>query len=249
MEQYLRCYVSYQQDDWVKWLPMAEFAANNHESAATKATPFFGHYGFHPRFIHSVPPVDRLPQSLDAKAFATTMNDLQDHLRTQMRTAQDRYEESTNKSRVPAPAFQIGDKVFLSAKNIRTARLSRKLDWKRLGPYPVKKVISAYAYELDLPPSIKLHPVFHVSLLDPAPHDPVPGQLIPPPPPVIIDDNLEYEIEEVLDSKLVRNRLKYYIKWTGHHDPTWEPVEYHDDSEAVELFHQRYPHKPGPLKD
>jgi len=49
MEQYLRVFVNYQQDDWVQWLPLAEFAANNGVSETTKCTPFFAVQGTNPR--------------------------------------------------------------------------------------------------------------------------------------------------------------------------------------------------------
>ena len=48
MEQYLRAYVSHQQDDWSRWLPLAEFALNNQQSETTQATPFYTNYGYHP---------------------------------------------------------------------------------------------------------------------------------------------------------------------------------------------------------
>jgi hypothetical protein len=49
MEQYLRVFVNNQQDDWVQWLPLAEFAANNGISESTKCTPFFAVQGVDPR--------------------------------------------------------------------------------------------------------------------------------------------------------------------------------------------------------
>jgi len=49
MEQYLRSYVNYQQDDWCQWLPMAEFMGNNHSSETTGTSPFFANYGYDPR--------------------------------------------------------------------------------------------------------------------------------------------------------------------------------------------------------
>ena len=55
LEQYLRCTVSYQQEDWVDFLAMAEFAYNNSIHASTKVSPFFANYGFHPRFNISIP--------------------------------------------------------------------------------------------------------------------------------------------------------------------------------------------------
>lgn len=249
MEQYLRGYVSYQQNDWVKWLPMAEFSANNQVSASTKATPFFANFGFHPRFTVTIKPTDKTPPSLDAKDFAGKMLELHEYLRTNIRTAQDQQEQATNAKRTPAPVYNIGDMVFVSAKNIRTTRNSRKLDWKKLGPFPIKAIVSPYAYRVDLPRSMKMHPVFHVSLLDPAAQDPVPGQIQPPPPPIIVEQEEEYEIEEILDSRETRNNgLQYFVKWTGYTDPTWEPATYHNDTAAVDIFHAQYPGKPGPLK-
>lgn len=110
MEQYLRCYVSCQLDDWADWQPMAEFAANNQVSITTKCTPFIGNYGFHSRFNYGSPSQSKKPQTLDATKFAKTMMDLQDFLCVQMRTAQDQQEESANTRRLPAPGFAVKTK-------------------------------------------------------------------------------------------------------------------------------------------
>lgn len=181
MEEYLRWYISSQQDDWAQWLPIAEFAANDQDASTTKATPFFANYGFHTRFDSHPVPVDNSPQALDANNFANTMAALHGFLQTQMLSAQDRYEISTNISRTPAPSYRVGDQLFLTTKNIRTARTSRKSDWKRIGCFTVKTVVSPYAYEQTLAPIVQCHPVFHVSLLDPMPHNPVAGYEFPCP--------------------------------------------------------------------
>ena len=247
MEQYLRAFVSYQQDDWVKYLPLAEFAANNHASETTAMSPFFANYGFDPRMSLEAPRAPTNVPEIRARSITDAFAEIIPHLRSEMTHAQARHQEGANRRRVPAPNFKIGDRVWLNAKHLATERPARKLDWKRLGPFPVKRIVSAYAYELDLPSTIKVHPVFHVSLLSPAPSDPLPGQHNPPPPPVVVDGEEEYEIESVLDSKLFRDRLKYLVKWVGYKDPTCEPAEFLDSAAAVDAFHTRYPDKPGPL--
>jgi hypothetical protein len=99
--------------------------------------------------------------------------------------------------------FKVGENVWLSTRHFRTNRLSKKLDYKRTGPYAVSKVISKNAYQLDLPNTMQNHNVFNVSLLDRY-TPPVAGQRVSEPYPVVVDDSAEeeQEIERLLDSKL-----------------------------------------------
>ena len=85
--------------------------------------------------------------------------------------------------------------------------------------------VGSHAYKLDLPSSMKCHPVFHVPLLEPAASDPLEGPKRPPAPPVIVDDTEEYEVEEIVDSKVIRKSLKYLVGWVGYDELTWEPTE------------------------
>ena len=110
-------------------------------------------------------------------------------------------------------------------------------------------MISPYTYRLQFPASVKHHPVQHVSLLDPVGNDPLPRQHNPPPPLVIVDDNEEWHVQEILDSRIYRCRLQYLVKWIGFNRPDWEPAKGVNKLEAVDRFHQRYPEKPGPLPE
>ena len=98
---------------------------------------------------------------------------------------------------------------------------------------------------------MKIHPVFHITLLtkfEPDPHGREPER---PPPITTEEGEEEYEVEEVLDSKQKgRKRVEYLVKWEGYGigEQTWEPQENLENSqEEVEKFHKRYPRKPKPL--
>lgn len=78
-----------------------------------------------------------------------------------------------NKNRRVEVIYQPGDLVWLSRRKIKTKRASSKLDVRRLGPFPVIRMIGENAAELALPKAYSLlHPVFDVSLLSPFVSDP-----------------------------------------------------------------------------
>lgn len=135
--------------------------------------------------------------------------------------------------------------MWLSTKNIKTARPSEKLDHKRLGPFAIVKIVSSHTYHLELPLAMKIHPVFHVSLLEPVSEDPVPRQVMLPPLPVEIEGHQEWKVEEVLDSCLRYPRPQYLVKWLGYDAPTWQPAHDLENAAAdVEHFHRLHPNHP-----
>ncbi|KAG0153386.1 hypothetical protein PDIDSM_5239 [Penicillium digitatum] len=217
-EQYLRAYVSYLQDDCLNGSRLPN-SLQLSLPESTRVSPFYANYGFHPASGSNHP---SLPVTLRPETRKNTV-----------RTSPIR--RTNEPSPRPAPRYR-GQLVWLNARNIRTLRPQKKLDWKNLGPFKVLEAISAHAYKLELPASMKIHPVFNVSLLQPA-HEPVEGLE-------------EWEVEDILDSRWERRgrggpRLKYTVKWIGYDEPTEEPAEYLDHArEIVRNFHRRYPHKP-----
>lgn len=173
------------------------------------------------------------------------MQDITSFIREEMTWAQAMQQEYANRKRLPAPAYEIGDEVWLDARNIRTKRASKKLDWKNLGPYKVVKKVSSHAYCLELPESIKIHPVFYVSLLLLASRkqEYLPSQYAPPPKPVVVDNEEWYFVEKIEDLRYNKRtrRHEYYVKWTGYDEMTWEPIANLKDNDAVTDFYKRYP--------
>jgi len=97
MEQYLRVVVNHRQDDWVQWLPLAEFAANNGMSESTKCTMFFAVQGVDPQMLFEGEPTSERDQHrLDADQVQARMQQVREHLWVEMRRSQALREEGAN---------------------------------------------------------------------------------------------------------------------------------------------------------
>ncbi|MBW0516402.1 hypothetical protein O181_056117 [Austropuccinia psidii MF-1] len=95
-----------------------------------------------------------------------------------------------------------------------------------------------------------MHPVFHISLLEPVNTSTIPNRHQEPPPPIIIEEEEEWEVSQILDSKLKRRKLWYLVEWNGFSQdserPIWEPAEnLKNCPELVKDFHSLYPENPG----
>ena len=125
-----------------------------------------------------------------------------------------------------------------------------------MGPYDIIAQVGPASFTLCLPDHLHaVHPVFHVSQLEPATPNEIPNRIQPPPPPVEVDENIEYEISEILDSKIDKCRkcqLLYLVRWTGYEgtaqETDWLPaMELQHASKIIDDFHKSYPVKPRPL--
>ena len=200
LEQYLHVYCNYQQDNQSELLPLTEFAYNNALSATTSVSPFFANKGYYPNItIHP----KRDIASFRAHDFAIDLDKLQSTLKAEISMAQQHYQKSADARRSPAPDFKVGDKVFVKAQFFRTTWPSKKLSEKYLRPYEIIAQPGTLSFTLRLPEFMcSVHPVFYMSMLEPTTSNTFSERIQPAPAPVIIDREPEYEISQIVDSKI-----------------------------------------------
>ncbi|MBW0494297.1 hypothetical protein O181_034012 [Austropuccinia psidii MF-1] len=157
-----------------------------------------------------------------------------------------------DKSRESPPVFNPGEMVWLSSKNIQSNRPTKKLSERWLSPFPLLKKVSTHSYHLKLPYQWKsIHPVFIISLLKPVKTSTIPNWHQEPPPPIIIEEEEEWEVCQVLDSKIKRGNSGYLVEWKDSsqdaESSTWEPTKnLRNFSELIKDYHSLYPNKLGP---
>ena len=163
MEAYFRAFVNFEQNNWARLLPMAEFAYNNAKNASIGHILFELNCGYHPRVSYK--------EDLDPRSKSKTVEELSFELQNLMAVcqqnlhhAQELQKRAHNKGVKPR-SYALGNKVWLSSKHLRTKR-NRKLEAKFLGLFRVLYPVGKQAYKLKLPKKWRIHDVFHVSLLE-----------------------------------------------------------------------------------
>ena len=242
LEQYLRAYVVYQQDDWGTWLPMAEFTYNNSFHPTLGYLPFYALQGAD--LVIQQWLIKEMDANIPAtKEWAEAIATMHADVEVQWVCTWCTQAIYTNWKMKPQ-VFNVGDMVWLLDCNLKTWWLNKKLNFKFIGFFKVKNKVRTQVYHLELPHMIKVHPVFHVSLLKLCKGSNYPDKH---PPPEVIGDEEKYEVEKILDSCCQCGHVQYLVKWKGYPncDNQWEPPANLGNAEDVlQNFLLKYSRKP-----
>ena len=154
--------------------------------------------------------------------------------------------------------FKVGQQAFVKVKFFKTTQPSAKLTEKFLEPFNIIAQAGSNFITLQLLDTIcRVHPVFHISMLEPAIPDKISNRVQSPLPPVNVQGELKYEIAEILDSKIkCQHSCKslYLVCWLGYEgtnkEYSWLPAPELDNAQdLISKFHSTYPDKPGLLSD
>jgi hypothetical protein len=228
LEMMLRAFVNQQQNNWDTLLPALEFAYNNSVNPSTGFSPFYLTAGFHPNVPASLlRPTNTVAPSV--KEFIESQRVALTLAQEALYDAQERQKRNADKLRRDHD-FIVGDQVLINAEDITVPanhnQKSKKLQAQFIGPYTIVQECSPVSFRVELPPTVRIHDVFHVDRFRhyyPSPE--ALGPRAPPQPtPIIVDGEEEYEVEEILDYRYFRRQHQFLVLWKGfsREKATWE---------------------------
>ena len=230
IEQILRVYINYNQDNWYHLLPYVTSSINNAVNPHTNLSPNQIFYG---RAI--LRPVNLLSRSLDAipsvKDYFQRVSDLsrlgQDYARTALVDFSSRHFK--NLHRVVDPRLVVGSKVMIDASNLiipgHHERPSKKLMAKRVGPRTIIKKLSDISFRVDMPRPWRAHCDFHAKNLTHLPGEYFPARLAPEPD--FVDKDHEYIVDRLDARRTHYRKLQYFVVYKGYpvDDGQWRPLQ------------------------
>ncbi len=250
MKRYLRNYCNYQQNDWSKWLCMIEFVSNVATSALIELFAFMTNYEFESRmsFDSSIEDdqesIRKRIQDKKASDIIEKMKSIWDFIKKKLINAQNTSKKYANKKRTFASEYQSEDMIWLSIKNIKIERSFRKLNHKWIKSFKIKR-LSKDVCQLKLSSSMKIHDTFHTALLRFAATNSLIDQIQSSSSSIVVNDEKEYEMNDILNSRYHYDKLQYKINWIDHFlDRTWYSTENFEHSKNIlKNYHQRYSEK------
>jgi hypothetical protein len=216
LQAYYRHFLDYDQENWIELTPIAQYALNDVINATTGETPNFILYGTTRSKTENL---QEGGTSLQTEKMRAIHQQIQLDTEWNHHKARQYYDEKRKESISLKPE----DYVYLKRRtigrnefNIRTKRKSSKLDCVHLGPFKVTDKLGNDNYRLQLPERMKIHPEFHISLLEPTKNTKSYGDE---------DAFDEYEVEAIVGKRVNTNgKTEYLVNWKGYdsEENSWE---------------------------
>jgi len=190
---------------------MAEFAYNNKAHSSTKVSLFEANNG---RSLRMGFKLRKKGKFEGAEKFTKRMEEVQGGAKAALAKAQEKMRQYTDRKREEAVEYKVGDLVLLSTRDLKWQMVRRSLEKlveRFVGPYKIKAIISSNVVELELPATVRIHPVVNVSRTKQY-IDQVGGQRKETPQPIVIEREEEWEVEKILNKRRVRGKDKFLVR-------------------------------------
>ncbi|SYW84950.1 uncharacterized protein UBRO2_05656 [Ustilago bromivora] len=174
-------------------------------------SPFFACYGWNPKSHPEIP--QRLGVNDPRLAeYLVKGAECHKYLQEQIWVAQRRTVDQYNHKRKDIE-FKVGDLVYINRKNWKTRRPTPKLDTRFAGPYPIKERIGRRVYHITLPANLRVHDVFHVSMLEPAKTSSLSQRSLLLAEPPLRNEELKFQVEAIVGTPVEPNHIKAKLRW------------------------------------
>ncbi len=250
VERYLRSFCSYMQNDWSKWLFMIEFVNNNVLFSVIFLIFFFMNKNFHScmSFDSDIIEYESTRERLQIAQVEDIFNHMNKTLifaREALIKTREQMMNQVNKHRKKIN-YKIESKMFLNERNIITAKLFKKLNDKMLNSFQIINLVDSF-YKLKLSETMHIHDVFHSELLRLVVNDSLSDQKNESSRSIVINDEDEWKIDDILNSRWYRRQLQYWVKWKSYdNDLNWynaDDDEFMNAQEMIDDFHIKYSRK------
>ena len=257
MEAALRCITHASPTSWSTQLPWVEYANNTLVNASMGLPPCMASLGYQPPLFPELEEEIAVPS---VQTHLRRCRRIWTRTRSALIHASSRSQIQANKHHLPAPQYAPGQRVWLRAKDLPLKGAPPKLSPHFIGPLEIERIINPCAVRLRLPPSLRVHPTFHVSHIKPVSTSPLSPTVPPPPPPRVKDNHPAWTVHLFLDVQHRGRGHQYLVDWEGYgpEERSWVPRNRILDPSLIRTFtvitrpaHLGYPTRgfppPGPL--
>jgi len=191
-------------------LGTAEFVYNNKAHSSTWTLPFKVNYRQDPRIGFEERKKEKYER---AEKFIVKMKEIQEEAKATLGKVQEDMKKYADRKRSEVDEYKVGDLVMLSTKDLKyqmVGRRTEKLTERFVGPYKVQKIVSSNTVKLELPSTVKIHPVVNVSRIQ-CYVGQVEWQRKEQPALVIIEGEEEWKVKRILNKQKIREKDKYLV--------------------------------------
>jgi len=193
-------------------LAAAEFAVNNKVHMATKVSPFMVNYGKELRMGGDIRRKGKVERATE---FVERMKKVHEEAEAALKKTQEEMKRYADRSRKETEKWEKGDWMLLSTEDlVFKERPTKKLMERYVGPYTIEEVVSSNMVKLQLPSSMRIHPVVNISQIVQY-KEQVKGQKKEERKLIEVEGVEEWEVEKILNKKKMRRVEKDLIRWKG----------------------------------
>ena len=197
---------------------------NNKAHTATKVLLFMANYRRELRMGGDIRKKGKVESPME---FVERIKKVHEEAGAALQKTQEEIKRYVDRSRKKTEEWKRGDRVLLSTKNlVFKERSVKKLIERYMGPYVIEEVVSSNGVKLQLPTSMRIHPVVNVSWIVRY-KEQVKKQKKEKRKPIKVEGAKEWEVERILNKKKIRGVKKYLVQWKGFiaERNTWERKE------------------------